>query len=50
MMPPPMKAIPETICAATREGSSTVWAFPSTSLNPLVLTSMNTAEPRPTSV
>jgi hypothetical protein len=45
MMPPPMKPIPETICAATREGSSDTWAWPTASLKPKMLTSMKAAEP-----
>src|SRR5579875_3206883 len=48
MSPPPMKPMPETICAATREGSS-VTCGPSTSLNPYLLTSTNSAAPVPTS-
>jgi len=45
-----MKPIPETICAATREGSSTTLPMCSTSEKPYLLISMNSAEPSPTSV
>jgi hypothetical protein len=49
MMPPPMNPIPETICAATRDGSSELFGSAIPSANPKTLTSMNTAEPTPTS-
>ena len=46
--PAPMKPIPETICAATRDGSRTISLCSSTSVNPYLLTSMNSAAPMPT--
>jgi hypothetical protein len=46
----PMKPIPETIWAATREGSSTTVFSSSTSKKPYLLISMKRAEPRPTRV
>ncbi len=44
-----MNPIPETIWAATREGSSTT-SRPITSKNPYFEISMNSAEPSPTRV
>jgi hypothetical protein len=48
--PPPMKPIPETTCAATREGSRLTPGTAERSLNPYFDTSMKTAAPSPTSV
>ena len=50
MTPPPMKPMPETICAATRDGSSTTRPLFSTSVNPYFEISMNSAAETPTSV
>lgn len=47
--PPPMKPMPETIWAATRDGSSTTDS-PRMSEKPYFDTSMNSAAPNPTSV
>ena len=48
--PPPMKPMPETICAATRDGSSATWSVLSRSKKPYFDTSMKTADPTPTKV
>ena len=45
-----MKPIPETIWAATRDGSSTTSFATSTSKKPYFEISMKTADPTPTSV
>jgi hypothetical protein len=45
-----MNPIPETICAAMRDGSRMIRPVSMTSLNPYLLTSMNSAAPSPTSV
>jgi hypothetical protein len=47
--PPPMNPIPETICAATRDGSRTT-PCPTTSENPYLDTSMISAELNPITV
>lgn len=47
--PPPMNPMPDTICAAIRDGSS-VTCSPSTSKNPYSDTSMISAEAKPTRV
>ncbi len=44
-----MNPMPDTICAATRDGSS-VTCSPSTSKNPYLDTSMISADAKPTSV
>lgn len=49
MSPPPTNPIPDTICAATRDGSKTT-SEPSTSLKPYLLTIRKKAAPTPTSV
>ena len=46
--PPPMKPIPDTICAATRDGSTTTRPGSKTSLKPYLDTSMNSAAETPT--
>ena len=48
--PPPMKPMPETTPAATREGSRITRPSLSTSLKPYLLMMMNSAAPTPTSV
>ena len=48
--PAPMKPMPETIWAATREGSRITVFSSSTSKKPYLLMIMNSAEPRPTGV
>ena len=50
MTPPPMKPIPDTICAATRDGSTTTRSFRSTSIKPYLEMSMKRAAETPTSV
>jgi hypothetical protein len=45
-----MKPIPDTTCAATRDGSRIVRPGTSTSPKPYLLTSMKSAAPTPTSV
>ena len=50
MTPPPMKPMPDTTCAATRDGSSTTRLFASTSMKPYLEISMISADARPTSV
>ena len=50
MMPPPMKPIPDTTCAATRDGSSTILPFARMSMNPYFETSINKAAETPTRV
>ena len=50
MTPPPMKPMPETICAAMREGSRTTRPWASMSVKPYFETSMMSAEARPTRV
>jgi hypothetical protein len=43
-----MKPMPETLCAATREGSKTTWFWTMTSLKPYFETNMSRAAPTPT--
>ena len=50
MSPPPMNPIPDTICAATREGSSDTRSNASRSPKAYLDTSMNKAAPTPTRV
>ena len=50
MSPAPRNPTPVTICAATREGSRTTRRGSSTSVNPYLLISMNSAAPTPTRV
>ena len=48
--PAPMNPSPETICAATRDGSTTTWPGTTTFWKPYLLTRRNRADPRPTIV
>src|SRR5690606_20017830 len=48
--PAPMKPMPETIWEATRDGSRLTSSSSRTSVNPHLLTSMNSAAPTPTRV
>ena len=48
--PAPMNPSPETICAATRDGSTTTWPGTTTFWKPYLLISRNSADPRPTIV
>ena len=48
--PPPMKPIPDTICAAIREGSSTTRPESRMSVKPYLDTNITSADEKPTSV
>src|SRR3984957_18898612 len=50
MRPPPMKPIPDTICAAIREGPSTTRPDSRTLVKPYLETNITSADEKPTSV